>query len=166
MLQRAYEVTQSDTAKAAGGRKMAVGERLRDARRTMGLSLQQVASRVGISIATLSRVENGKQAIDLDLFVQLTRLLECDLREVLQEGTELVSPAGENLRDCMLRLGPSKRAKLWRELAEIVREGRDGQPRRVKRADLLTLEVEELLAQMDLIAAEIASIRDRMRGEE
>lgn len=166
MLQRAYETTQSDEPGAAGARKVAVGDRLRGARRTMGLSLQQVASRIGISIATLSRVENGKQAIDLDLFLQLTRMLECDPREVLQEGTELLSPEGENLRDCMLRLGPSKRAKLWRELAAMVREGRDEPSRRVRRTETLTLEIEELLAQMDLLAAEISSIRDRLRGEE
>lgn len=143
-----------------------MGDRLRNARRALGLSLQQVASRIGISIATLSRVENGKQAVDLDLFLRLTEILQCDPREVLQDGSELVSPQGENLRDCMLRLGPAKRAQLWRELADTVRDSRDDHSRRARRTEMLELEVEELVAQVDLLAAAITSIRDRIRGRE
>jgi len=53
-----------------------VGNRLRQARTARQLSLNDVAGRAKISVATLSRIERDKQGIDLGLFLTLSRILK------------------------------------------------------------------------------------------
>jgi len=52
-----------------------VGPRLRAARQAKGLTLEDVASRAGMSVSTLSRLESGKRQAGLALLVPLTRHL-------------------------------------------------------------------------------------------
>jgi len=52
-----------------------VGPRLRATRRDRGLTLHDLAARMGISSSTLSRLESGKRQATLELLVPLTRQL-------------------------------------------------------------------------------------------
>jgi len=52
-----------------------VGPRLRAARQAQGWTLDDLASRAGISASTLSRLEAGKRQASLELLVPLTRML-------------------------------------------------------------------------------------------
>ena len=52
-----------------------VGARIRSARQQRRLSLSEVAGRMGLSVATLSRIETSKQSLDVDLLVALSRVL-------------------------------------------------------------------------------------------
>lgn len=52
-----------------------VGPRLRAARRARGWTLDDLASRAGMSTSTLSRLESGKRQVTLELLVPLTRQL-------------------------------------------------------------------------------------------
>ncbi|MBN9215612.1 MAG: XRE family transcriptional regulator [Microbacterium sp. SCN 70-200] len=52
-----------------------VGPRLRAARQAKGWTLDDLASRAGISASTLSRLEAGKRQASLELLVPLTRML-------------------------------------------------------------------------------------------
>lgn len=52
-----------------------VGTRLREARLAKGLTLEAVASRSGMSVSTLSRLESGKRQATLALLIPVTRQL-------------------------------------------------------------------------------------------
>ncbi len=52
-----------------------LGQRLRDARRAHGWSLDELAARASVSPSTLSRLENGKRQASLELLLPLTRHL-------------------------------------------------------------------------------------------
>ncbi len=52
-----------------------IGNRITEARRRAGLSTSTLAKKVGKSQATISRIENGKQSINLQLLVAISRAL-------------------------------------------------------------------------------------------
>jgi transcriptional regulator with XRE-family HTH domain len=60
-----------------------VRARLRSLRNTLGLSLDELARRTNLSPSTISRVENGKRTISLDILVPLASALQVDLDALL-----------------------------------------------------------------------------------
>jgi transcriptional regulator with XRE-family HTH domain len=57
--------------------------RLRSLRKTLGLSLDELAARTNLSPSTISRVETGKRTISLDILLPLARALQVDLDSLL-----------------------------------------------------------------------------------
>lgn len=137
-----------------------IGERLRGARHAQGLSLAEVAAKVNVSVATLSRIENSKQSIDLQLFLHLAEALDVPAAEFLipeQERTDTIDPLARRIA----ALHSRDRAELWRELASERRtlrpSGRPGASNQVAQ------QVEELLAQLDFLRQELVAMRMRVR---
>src|SRR5436189_2152345 len=62
-----------------------VGTRIREARQARQLSLNAVAQKADISVATLSRVERDQQRIDVALLMTLMRILKLNAQDVLDE---------------------------------------------------------------------------------
>ncbi len=60
-----------------------VRERLRSLRRTLGLSLDELAERTNLSASTISRLETGKRTISLDVLLPLARALQVDLESLV-----------------------------------------------------------------------------------
>lgn len=60
-----------------------VGPRLRAARRERGWTLDELASRAGMSASTLSRLEAGKRQASLELLLPLTRQLGIRIDDLL-----------------------------------------------------------------------------------
>jgi transcriptional regulator with XRE-family HTH domain len=60
-----------------------VRTRLRSLRRTLGLSLDELAARTNLSPSVISRVETGKRAISLDILLPLAAALQVDLDTLL-----------------------------------------------------------------------------------
>jgi transcriptional regulator with XRE-family HTH domain len=60
-----------------------VRSRLRSLRNTLGLSLDELASRTNLSSSTISRVETGKRTISLDILLPLATALQVDLDALL-----------------------------------------------------------------------------------
>ncbi len=60
-----------------------VRTRLRSLRNTLGLSLDELATRTNLSPSTISRVETGKRTISLDVLLPLAAALQVDLDELL-----------------------------------------------------------------------------------
>ena len=60
-----------------------VRTRLRSLRNTLGLSLDELAARAGLSPSTISRVETGKRTISLDVLLPLASALQVDLDALL-----------------------------------------------------------------------------------
>lgn len=60
-----------------------VRTRLRSLRRTLGLSLNEVAARANLSPSTISRIETGHRTISLDVLLPLTNALQIGLDTLL-----------------------------------------------------------------------------------
>lgn len=61
-----------------------VGVRLRALRQARGWTLDELASRAGMSPSTLSRLESGKRQASLELLLPLTRLLGARIDDLVQ----------------------------------------------------------------------------------
>jgi transcriptional regulator with XRE-family HTH domain len=134
-----------------------VGTRIREARTSRNLSLNEVATRAHVSVATLSRIERDKQGLDLGLFLILCRVLKAMPHDLLgDEADENVDPLALQIA----RLTHTDRVQLWRDLASARRNGRDGLRSKVRR---LNDEVEELMAQLQYVQAEIESVHTQIR---
>lgn len=79
-----------------------VRTRLRSLRNTLGLSLDEVASRTSLSASTISRIETGNRTISLDVLVPLARVLQVDLDSLL---------AVESDDDVVIRPAPGNRSE-------------------------------------------------------
>jgi transcriptional regulator with XRE-family HTH domain len=137
-----------------------VGERIRQARSARGWSLTDVAGQADISVATLSRIERNKQTIDVATFLLLMRVLEVDPAELLSDDVEgRSSDAIDPIVSKITSLRAQDRARLWRALATT------GEGRAPSKSDVRTLsmQVEELVAQIDLVKHEIENVRKRLR---
>jgi transcriptional regulator with XRE-family HTH domain len=132
-----------------------IGDRIREVRNARQLSLTDVAVKAGVSVATLSRIENNKQGLDLDLFMLLARILKTDPNDILDDSQR---GAAEPIAQKINALRSTERVRFWKELSAASRERREG-----KSSNDLTGHVDELLAQIDYIRDELLSIRKRVR---
>ena len=135
-----------------------VGTRIRQARTSRNLSLNEVATRAHVSVATLSRVERDKQGLELGLFLLLCRILRTSPQELLAgETAEKVDPLAVRIAS----LQHTDRVQLWRDLAA---SRRDERPNSVRiKVRKMAEEVEELLAQLEFVRAEMESFQTRVR---
>jgi transcriptional regulator with XRE-family HTH domain len=69
----------ASTQRAPDGHRMTLGRRLRDLRKENGWTLAEVASRTGLAISTISKVERGQMSLTYDRFMQLAERLELDV---------------------------------------------------------------------------------------
>jgi transcriptional regulator with XRE-family HTH domain len=100
----------------------AIGARLRIARKEHELSLASVAERASISAATLSRIENGKQPLGLELFLLLSSVLEISPDEVLAPDDGDVPAETERRKSDRRRSRPlSKRLDELVQQVELLR---------------------------------------------
>jgi transcriptional regulator with XRE-family HTH domain len=137
-----------------------IGDRIRHTRVGQQRSLADVASKADVSVATLSRIENSKQALDLHLFIRLAKILKINAGELLADDGE--GDRNEPLVRKLTDLAPAERTKLWRDLAAAQKQ----QPsNRRRNADQLLSQVEELLAQVEFLRAELEGVRKRVRRE-
>jgi transcriptional regulator with XRE-family HTH domain len=135
-----------------------IGDRLREVRTARELSLNDVAERAEISVATLSRIERGKQAIAVALLVTLSHILKTTPHELFGEDDEEEGDAPIVRR--IASMTSAQRTRFWHDLAETRRTRARGRRAEVR---VLTQEVEELLAQVDFLREEIDAVRKRLR---
>jgi transcriptional regulator with XRE-family HTH domain len=136
-----------------------IGERIRHTRHARRLSLNDVAGRAKISVATLSRIERDKQGLELGLFLILCKVLKTSPRDLLLDGE-----TDSNVDPLAIRiasLNHPDRLQLWHELAANRRGDRRGHMRAQMRK--LADEVEELMAQLEFVRAEMESFHSRVR---
>lgn len=133
-----------------------IGEKIRELRQAQGRSLADVAGRAKISVATLSRIENDKQSVDLGLFLVLAKVLQVAANELLSADGD-----GDGNADPLARriamLETKKRAELWRDVAAERRAQRTRG--RIDAAQ----QVEEMLAHIDYLREELETVRKRMK---
>ena len=142
-----------------------IGERIREARLARSQSLADIAAKANISVATLSRIENDKQSVELNLFLQLARVLEVAPAHLL-DGTAQGDADGNTGLQPLVRsisaLGSRERLELWRELAAERRNVRARRGTTAREGTQVTQQVDELLAQIDFLREELDAVRQRM----
>ena len=134
-----------------------IGEKIRELRHSQGRSLADVAGKAKVSVATLSRIENDKQSVDLGLFLVLAKVLQVRPNDLLEEE---LGPKGDPMARRVAGLGATDRADFWRDLAT---ERRTQRNRRGAPARDIGQQVEELLAQVDFLREELESVRKRIK---
>jgi transcriptional regulator with XRE-family HTH domain len=133
-----------------------IGARLREARQARQLSLNAVAQKADISVATLSRIERDQQRIDVELMLTLLRILKVNAQDMFDE-----EPADEGVDPMVTKISnlpAPERTKLWRGLAATRKPDRQHIANRA-----LAQQVEEFLAQIDFLRGEIESVRKKLR---
>lgn len=68
----------------------AIGQRIRKIRKAMGLSQEQIAERVGISVTHMSHIETGNTKLSLEVFAAITSSLDCRADELLFGTREII----------------------------------------------------------------------------
>jgi transcriptional regulator with XRE-family HTH domain len=140
-----------------------IGGRIRESRQSQGRSLADVAGEAKISVATLSRIENEKQTLDLGLFLELAKILDIPAAELL--GPEGAGHDGNGVDPLARRISAMQtreRTELWRELAAERRNGRGNGRGKAPRE--LGQQVEELVAQIDFLRGELELVRKRVKA--
>lgn len=138
-----------------------IGEKIRQIRQSQDRPLSDVAAKARISVATLSRIENDKQAVDLELFLNLARVLKVSPHDLLaSEGADGVEE-GDPLARRIATLEIKDRTELWRELAAERRTQRGRKSS--SQVQQLTHQVEEMLAHIDFLREELEAMRNKMK---
>lgn len=137
---------------------MNIGERIREARLRRQLSLSDVANEVRTSVATLSRIETNKQSLDLNLFLELARILEVSPADLLDVEPERASPEATAAE--LPTLHARDRLKFWRDLSAANKARRSNTP--ATDAALMG-EIDELFAQVELVRDELDAVRKKLR---
>lgn len=75
--------------------RVKVGAAIRKKRLAAGLSLLELADRIGVAMSTMSKIENGKLSTSFERLESITRALDADLTEFLGERTATVQPASQ-----------------------------------------------------------------------
>lgn len=99
-----------------------IGRRAAEARRLAGLTQEQLAEQVGVSVQTVGRLERGEQAPPLARLEKIAEALGVDLADLMR------APARQTRRERALerlavavRLAPAEEIELVADLAEAVR---------------------------------------------
>jgi len=135
-----------------------IGERIREARLAQERSLADVAGKTNVSVATLSRIENDKQSVDMTLFLAIAAVLQVSPTQLLGSiGNETADPLARRIA----ALGSRERLELWRDLAAERRVTRS----RKRGAEIhqVSQHVEELVAQVDFLREELETIRAKIK---
>lgn len=137
-----------------------VGARLRKARQSHHLSLQQVAEKAHLSSATLSRIETSRQSLDVYVLLELARILELSPAELLEEEGQTANP---QLSAIISRMGARERMRFWKELCERVRSRKVNVSQSSSKYRAIAAEVEDLAAQLDFVSEQLEYLRKCLR---
>ena len=97
-----------------------VGSRIREARKAMHLSQNELAEMVNISPSHMSDIENGKKIIKLDIFMRLTEALQVSADWLLRTDIPSVTSIhAQELATLLSDCTPSESQSLIKMLKEM-----------------------------------------------
>lgn len=76
------------TGSAPEGFAMSMGRRIRDRRKKMELSQQELGAIVGVSAVQISRIETGQRDTTTDVLQKIVKALELDTSGLFDDDTE------------------------------------------------------------------------------
>lgn len=91
-----------------------VGRRIRDARRSAGLTQEDLGDEVNLSRTSITNIENGNQPVTVGLLYLVAAAVACD-------PVELLPSAAETRRSALPTDVPPKTAAVIRRLAAAAR---------------------------------------------
>jgi quercetin dioxygenase-like cupin family protein/DNA-binding transcriptional regulator YiaG len=99
-------------AEAAEKEKGALGERIRTARETHGLTLEDISSRTGIDVPTLKRFESSEIAPPLGQLIRLGKALDMKMGYFISPGVDKpMTVVHKDKRRAVARYGQKKQEK-------------------------------------------------------
>ena len=94
----------------------AIGQRIRKIRKAQGLSQEQLAEQVQISVTHMSHIETGNTKLSLAVLVDLAKVLGVRTDELLFEDAGIKTIAGEKIQAVLDSCSPAQA----RILADLV----------------------------------------------
>lgn len=64
---------------------MGYGKQIRNLRTKRGLSMEQLAEKVGVTFSMIGQIERETKPVSLNLAVDIAEALGCDIHEILQD---------------------------------------------------------------------------------
>ena len=87
----------------------AIGQRIRKIRKANGLSQEQLAERVGISVTHMSHIETGNTKLSLEVFAEIAQALEARSDELLFGEREIIrEQASEEVLSLLSECSPKQ----------------------------------------------------------
>lgn len=62
-----------------------IGENIKARRQAMGMSQNNLASAVGVSVPMICQIERGTKSVTLILGAEIAKVLQCDLNDLVRE---------------------------------------------------------------------------------
>ena len=99
-----------------------IGQRIRKIRKARGLSQEQLAEAVGISITHMSHIETANTKLSLPVFVEIARVLEVRADELIYEHPRsCVSVATDEILEIM-KVCDGKQALIIRDIIKATKQ--------------------------------------------
>lgn len=67
---------------------MGYGKQIRNLRTKRGLSMEQLAEKVGVTFSLIGQIERETKPVSLNLAVDIAEALGCDIQEILKGDSE------------------------------------------------------------------------------
>jgi transcriptional regulator with XRE-family HTH domain len=105
-----------------GNLQSAIGERIKQQRLQSGLGQTQVARDLGISVAALSKIENGKTDLNVSRLAQIAAYFKIPIAQLLglAENTDALASKGEELLKLQQEL-TEKKQEITALQAKVIR---------------------------------------------
>ena len=101
------------------------GQRIRKFRRARGLSQEQLAERVGISITHMSHIETGNTKLSLSVFVDIASALEVQADALLyDQPRDSISTAANEIGDVLENCSAAQ-ARILAEVVKTAKQAMD-----------------------------------------
>lgn len=101
----------------------AVGARLKSLRVKANLNQGDIAQNVGLSRASISNIENGRQPVTIQTLWRIAQALEVSLRDLIPEDREILPPP-----TVKSAASPEDDAAFVQQFKELVAGGSSGTP--------------------------------------
>lgn len=73
---------------------MSIGENIKNKRKTMGMSQNDLASAVGVSVPMICQIERGTKSVTLLLGAEIARILKCNVDDLINGEGEKCTKVG------------------------------------------------------------------------
>lgn len=102
-----------------------IGQNIRKIRKACGLSQEELAERVSISVTHMSHIETGNTKLSLPVLVDIAAALEVKTDDLLGEGSVGSSVSSIEEVACVLEKCTPKEAKVIADIAKAVKLAMD-----------------------------------------
>lgn len=99
-----------------------IGERLKNARKEKHLTQEQLAEKIDVSIAFLSRIERGSSQINLKRLTQICEILEITEGDILNGASSKSTKYLNSEFATLLKNCSSEKQKLIYDIAKVIAE--------------------------------------------